>query len=86
MKALIQRNMLIFIKDKTAVFFSFMAVFVVFFLYLCFLKNAMITSLQAQFPDTAEEICDCWIMAGTLGIVTLTTSLSVLGILIKDRE
>lgn len=86
MRALVCRNILIFIKDKTAVFFSFMAVFVVFFLYLCFLKQAMIDSLMAAFPDTAEEICNCWIMAGTLGIITLTTSLSVLGILIKDKE
>lgn len=86
MFALIHRNILLFIKDKTAVFFSFMAVFVVFFLYLCFLKDAMIEPLKQYFPNTAEEISNGWIMAGTLGIITLTTSLSVLGILISDRK
>ena len=34
MISLIKRNMLLFFKDKTSVFFSFMAVFVVLGLYL----------------------------------------------------
>lgn len=34
--------MLLFFKDKTSVFFSFMAVFVVLGLYVCFLGDMMI--------------------------------------------
>ena len=79
MISLIKRNMLLFFKDKTSVFFSFMAVFVVLGLYVCFLGDMMI-------PDTARELSDTWIMAGTLGIVSLTTSLSVLGIIIEDKS
>ena len=70
--------MLLFFKDKTSVFFSFMAVFVVLGLYVCFLGDMMIQPLKQDFPDTARELSDTWIMAGTLGIVSLTTSLSVL--------
>lgn len=85
MKSLIYRNILLFFKDRTAVFFSFLAVFVVFFLYLCFLKEAMMKPLLEQFPNTAEELCNTWIIAGTLGILSLTSSLSVLGVFIADR-
>ena len=81
MISLIKRNMLLFFKDKTSVFFSFMAVFVVLGLYVCFLGDMMIQPLKQDFPDTARELSDTWIMAGTLGIVSLTTSLSVLGLL-----
>lgn len=86
MYILMRRNMLLFFKDKSALFFSFMAVFVVLFLYICFLGDMMITPLKEVFPDTARELSDTWIMAGTLGIVSLTTSLSVLGIVIEDKQ
>lgn len=83
---LVKRNLLLFYKDKTAVFFSFMAVFVVFFLYLCFLKDAMLKPLELSLPKDGLEICNTWIIAGTLGIISLTTSLSVLGQIIHDRS
>lgn len=86
MEALIKRNILLFCYDKTAVFFSFMAVFVVLGLYVSFLGEMMIGPLKENFYDTAREISDTWIMAGTLGIVSLTTSLSVLGIRIEDKS
>lgn len=86
MLSLMKRNMLLFFKDRTSVFFSFMAVFVVLGLYVCFLGDMMIQPLKQDFPDTAREISDTWIMAGTLGIVSLTTSLSVLGIIIEDKS
>lgn len=86
MYSLVKRNMLLFFKDKTSVFFSFMAVFVVLGLYVCFLGDMMIQPLEAEFPETARELSDTWIMAGTLGIVSLTTSLSVLGIIIEDKS
>lgn len=83
---MMKRNMLLFFKDKTAVFFSFMAVIIVLFLYVCFLGDMMIKPLEQSFPTTARELSDTWIMAGTLGIVSLTTSLSVLGIVIHDKS
>lgn len=83
---LTKRNMMLFFQSPTSVFFSFMAVFVVLFLYICFLGDMMIEPLKQSFPDTAREISDTWIMAGTLGIVSLTTSLSVLGIVIEDKS
>lgn len=86
MLSLMKRNMKLFFYDRTAVFFSFMAVFVVLGLYICFLGDMMMKPLKLQFPQTAREISDTWIMAGTMGIVSLTTSLSVLGIIIDDKS
>lgn len=85
-RAIVKRNMMLFFKDKSAVFFSFMAVFVVLGLYIAFLGDMMIQPLKLDFPDTAREISDTWIIAGTMGIVSLTTSLSVLGIIIEDKS
>jgi ABC-2 type transporter. len=83
---LIKRNMFLFFSDKSAVFFSMMAIFVVLFLYIAFLGDYMMKPLEINFPNYARELSDTWIMAGTLGIISLTTSLSVLGITIDDRQ
>lgn len=83
---LVKRHMLLFFNDKTSVFFSFMAVFIVLFLYIAFLGDMMMKPLKLTFPDTARELSDSWIMAGTLGIISLTSSLSVLGIIIEDKS
>lgn len=83
---LVKRNMMLFFKDKSAVFFSLMAVFVVLGLYVAFLGDMMIKPLEEMLGDKARELSDVWIMAGTLGIVSLTTSLSVLGIIIEDKS
>lgn len=83
---LIKRNMFLFFSDKSAVFFSMMAIFVVLFLYIAFLGDYMMKPLEIDFPNDARELSDTWIMAGTLGIISLTTSLSVLGITIDDRQ
>lgn len=86
MMTLVKRNMMLFFKDKTAVFFSLMAVFVVLGLYIAFLGDMMIQPLKASFGEHARELSDNWIMAGTLGTVCLTTSLSVLEIIIDDKN
>lgn len=83
---LIKRNLLLFFKDKSAVFFSLMAVFVVLGLYICFLGDLMITPLEDSLGKGARELSDNWIMAGTLGTVALTTTMSALGLMIEDRS
>lgn len=83
---LVKRNMMLFFKDKSAVFFSLMAVFVVLGLYIAFLGDMMIQPLEELLGEQARELSDHWIMAGTLGTVCLTTSLSVLEIIIDDKN
>lgn len=83
---LIKRNLCLFFKDKSAVFFSLMAVFVVLGLYICFLGDLMITPLEDSLGKGARELSDNWIMAGTLGTVALTTTMSSLGLMIEDRS
>ncbi|MEF9962088.1 MAG: ABC transporter permease [Erysipelotrichaceae bacterium] len=86
MIALIHRHLLLFFKDKSAIFFSLMAVFVVIGLYVSFLGEMMIQPLVKSFGEGARELSDYWIIAGTLGTVALTTSLSAMNVMIEDRS
>lgn len=48
--SLTKRNMLMYIKDKGAVFFSMLSVFIIFALYILFLAKMNIDSVQEMTP------------------------------------
>ncbi len=78
------RNIKLFFRDKTAVFFSLLAVFVIIGLYVLFLGN-MLTSDTEWLGEDARFIMDSWIMAGLLAVSALTTTMGAYGIMIEDR-
>ena len=77
------RNLRVFFKDKTAVFFSLLAVFVIIGLYVLFLGDVW----SASFSDVenARFIMDSWIMAGILAVTSFTTTMGAFGIMIEDK-
>ncbi|HWQ57917.1 MAG TPA: ABC transporter permease, partial [Clostridia bacterium] len=78
------RNLKLFFRDKTAVFFSLLAVFIIIGLYVLFLGN-MLTTGSDWLGDGARFIMDSWIMAGLLAVTSLTTTMGAYGIMIEDR-
>ncbi|HZK42140.1 MAG TPA: ABC transporter permease [Clostridia bacterium] len=81
--ALVRRNLLIFFRDKGAVFFSLLAVFIILGLYILFLGDMMAAGL-GQLPG-AKYLMDSWIMGGLLAVTPITASLGALGTMIDDR-
>ncbi len=76
------RNLRVFFKDKTAVFFSLLAVFVIIGLYVLFLGDVW----SASFADVKNaRFMDSWIMAGILAVTSFTTTMGAFGIMIEDR-
>ena len=57
MLAFANRNLKVFFRDKTAVFFSLLAVFIVLGLYVLFLGDAWADSLQNI--KEAKQIMNC---------------------------
>ena len=78
------RNLKIFFKDKTSVFFSLLAVFIIIGLYALFLGDTW-TSSMGGLPGV-RALMDSWIMAGLLAVTTLTTTMGAFGIMVQDRE
>jgi len=80
---LTSRNLKIFFRDKSAVFFSLLSVFIIIGLYVLFLgdmfKNSMTDIKNARF------LMDSWIMAGVLGITSITTTMGAFGIMVDDK-
>ena len=83
MIALTKRNILLYFRDKTAVFFSLFAVIILIALYVLFLGDLTSKGLP-DFPSK-KPLLMSWFIAGILAITSMTTTLGSFGILVEDR-
>lgn len=88
LKNLIQRNLWMFFRDRSAVFFSFLSVLIIIGLYALFLADTQVKSLKSMVGDIADIrfLVDSWIMGGLLAVNTVTVSLGSLAVMVRDRE
>lgn len=77
------RNLILFFKDRTAVILSFLAEFIVVGLYILFMRENMIQTF-AQVEEI-ELLMDTWMIAGILGITSVTTTMGAYGIMVDDK-
>lgn len=94
--AIAGRNFKIYIRDKGAVFFSLLSMFIIIALMVFFLGDMNIdavTDLLGQFPgrDTASNkenaklLILAWTCAGVISINAVTVTLSVFSSMVKDK-
>ncbi len=79
-----KRNIKLFFRDKTSVFFSLLAVFIIIGLYVLFLGDVMNQGLS-EIPNPAFLI-NSWVMSGMIAVTSITTTMGAFGIMIEDRE
>ena len=91
------RNLKQYLRDKGAIFFSLLSMFIVILLMFFFLGDASangIIDVLAQFPgrdaaqdkENAELLILAWTCAGMVCINAVTVSTASLSYMIKDRE
>lgn len=84
MGMLVKRNCKIFFRDKSAVFFSLLAVFIIIALYAVFLGDLVLQGLD--WVPGAKELMNTWVMSGILGVCAVTTTMGAFGIMVDDRD
>jgi len=84
MIVLAKRNLMVFFRDKSNVFFSFLAVFIILGLYIMFLGDLM----KKNFTQLShvDFVVDSWVMAGILAVTSITSTLGAFGIMVADRS
>ena len=84
MNYLIKRNLKIFFRQKSSVFFSLLGVFIIIGLYVLFLGDMIVSNM----PDIkgARFLMDSWIMAGVLAVTPVTTSLGAMATMVEDKN
>ena len=80
---LAQRNLRLFFRDKSTVFFSLLAVFIIIGLYVLFLGDTIAKDMT-EIKD-ARFLMDSWIMGGLLAVTSVTTTLGAFGTMVEDR-
>ena len=82
---LIKRNLKLFFRDRTSVFFSLLAVLIIIGLYVFFLGNMMVKGYVGLLGSNSRFIIDSWIMAGILSVTSITTTMGAVGIMVEDK-
>ena len=84
MTALLSRNLKVYFRDKASVFFSLLAVMIIFAMYLLFLGDVWISNLPKV--DGVKTLMDSWIMSGLLAVTSVTTVMGAFGTMVDDRS
>lgn len=84
MISFVSRNLKVFFRDNTAVFFSLLAVLIVLGLYIFFLGDVWVDS----FPNIkgVKNLMNCWIIAGLIGVTSVTANMGAFGTMIEDKS
>ncbi len=77
------RNLKIFFRDKAAVFFSLMAVFIIIALYALFLGDVWTQGYEGL--TGVRFLMDRWIMAGLLAVASVSTTMGAFGVMVEDK-
>ncbi|MDD6038640.1 MAG: ABC transporter permease [bacterium] len=95
---LVKRNCLVFMRNRSAVFFSLLAMLIVLLLQVVFLGNIneeSVISVLTQYggmrdaaldAENAKQFTAYWTLAGIMVVNALTVTVSVIGTMIDDQS
>lgn len=91
---LTRRNLLIYFKDKQAIFFSLLTSIIVFVLYLLFLRGSFVEAIESATEAVGSLIekedihtfSNGMLLCGIVGSAMITIPFNCLGTVIRDRE
>lgn len=95
---IVKRNMLLYFKDKTAVFFSLLSVMIVLLLMVVFLGESnqeVLLNLLVEIKGVENTAVDIenvsrvilmWTISGILSVSCLTVPLTVIGLYVEDKH
>lgn len=84
MWAMTKRNLKVFFRDKSSVFFSLLAVFIIIGLYAVFLGDTITSGMEGV--KGVDFLMNSWVIAGILAVISMTSTLGAFGIMVEDRN
>jgi multidrug/hemolysin transport system permease protein len=85
LKALVKRNLKLYFRDRAAVFFSMLGVFVMILMYILFLGSLVVQEAEKYAGEAARFFMDSRLMSGIVAATSTTTCLGGFGIMVEDR-
>ena len=96
--SLTRRHLLVFINSRMRVFFTLMVPFIIFVIYIFFLRDLELMAIEpvlAQYGMDASDpglvkyvytLVDSWMLSGIVAMCTITVSLQINNITVSDKE
>lgn len=84
MSGFIVRNLKVFFKDKSAVFFSLLSVIIIIGLYALFLGDVWVSGFGGGMTGV-RYLMDSWIMAGLLAVTSVTATMGAYDTMVDDK-
>lgn len=84
MRVFIERNLKLFFRDRLAVFFSLLSVFIIIGLYALFLGDVWMNDSMKDLKN-AQALMNSWLVSGLLTVTSMTTAMGAFGIMIDDK-
>ncbi|MCL2719225.1 MAG: ABC transporter permease [Lachnospiraceae bacterium] len=81
---LANRNLKMYLRDRSGVFFSLLAILIIIGLYVLFLGDQMKSGFISEVPG-GSLLIDIWVMSGIIAVTTFTTALGACSIIVEDR-
>jgi multidrug/hemolysin transport system permease protein len=78
-----KRNLKLFFRDRSAVFFSLMAILIIIVLYAAFLGDVWLPD-SMEGLEGIDSLMDSWLVSGLLAVASVTT-MGAFGVMIDDR-
>lgn len=84
--SLCKRHLLVYFRDKWAVFFSFLSVIIILGLFVLFMGQMQENSLADFSQEHVDYLVYSWILSGVLMVGTVTIPLGFMGNMVNDTE
>ncbi len=84
MSILIKRNLKLYFRDRSAVLFSLLAIFIIIALYAVFLGDVWLNDSMKDIKN-ADLLMNSWLVAGLLSVASVTTTMGAFGVMIDDK-
>ena len=81
---MLARNLKIYFRDKSAVFFSLFGALLIIGLYALFLSDTMTDTIELD--KGGKFIMNSWVMGGLIAAATATTGMGAYGVMVNDKE
>lgn len=93
-KGLTLRNSKVFLKDKTAIFFSLLTQLIILGLFLLFIKSSYLDGVNEALgalkdkvgSADVEALVNSWMISGVLGTAVITATMNALSVMVSDKE
>jgi len=84
MNVFTKRNLRLFFRDRSAVFFSLLAIVLIILLYAVFLGDVWLPDSMKGLRGVGA-LMDSWLVSGLLAVASVTTTMGAFGVMIDDR-